>query len=240
MVEVERILGLRNINEALLKASQSKKIALFGLGGLGCPVLLYLVASGYKNFTLIDFDTVDESNLARQILYKSSDIGKYKIEVAAKVSAAMNPEINFNLVFDRLQKDQVDVVAQDCDIIVDCTDNFDSRFQIAQSAKEARRTLISGAVIRYEGQVSVFKHQSNDPCYQCLYGQNNDPLENCSGQGVFSPLAGVIGTYMACEVMKELLFQESQLNNHLHIFDLKQNLWVKTRIPKNKNCLSCS
>jgi molybdopterin-synthase adenylyltransferase len=240
MYKVDRILGLDDIDSELLNKAQSIKIAVFGLGGLGCPALLYLVSGGYKNFTLVDFDTIDESNLARQILYKLDDIGKYKAEVADREVKKINPAMHNHVVINRASDEEVARIVNSNDIILDCTDNFDARLKISRFAKHSNKVLISGAVIRYEGQVTVFKNRLMDPCYECLYGVNNNPLENCVGSGVFSPLAGVIGSYMACETMKMALFDDSQLVNQLHIFDLKQNLWVKAEIKRNSKCTACN
>ena len=141
MYKVDRILGLDDIDSELLNKAQSIKIAVFGLGGLGCPALLYLVSGGYKNFTLVDFDTIDESNLARQILYKLDDIGKYKAEVADREVKKINPAMHNHVVINRASDEEVARIVNSNDIILDCTDNFDARLNFWRNLCNGRKRV---------------------------------------------------------------------------------------------------
>ena len=236
----DRLLGLDDISPELLEVAQKKNIVIFGLGGLGCPVALYLSAFGCQNLNFVDFDTVDQTNLSRQILFDIHDLGQKKVAVSKHKLLQRYPNIKINTYEDRLDLNHIDQLILQSDIVFDCTDNFDSRLIFAGYARKHNKWLIAGSVIRYEAQLAVFSNSSDaDCCYGCLYEINNDPMINCDGGGVFPPLAGQVGTYMASEGIKAMLFNDTNLDGKIQIFDLKNNEWKTLWINKSKDCKIC-
>lgn len=194
---------------------------LIGVGGIGCPAASYLAASGVGHLVLCDFDTVDVTNLGRQILYGPGDIGKPKAEVAAERLAAMNPDIRITSVDKRLDDDALAAYVSSADVVLDGSDNFATRFQVNDACVAASTCLISGAAIRLEGQIAEFgPDYAASPCYRCLYKEADESLENCAGNGVLGPVPGAIGTLMAIEALKFLAGIESP-RGVLRLFDAK-------------------
>lgn len=216
-------------------------VGIIGLGGLGAPVAMYLAAAGVGKLTLVDFDVVDLSNLQRQIIHFNADIGKLKVTSAAEKIQQINPEIEVVCRGEALEREEMTALVKDADVMLDCTDNFASRFELNAITVAARKPLVSAGVIRLEGQVCVFDHRHGEtPCYQCLY----QPIaegegETCSRIGVLSSAPGVIGSLQATETLK-LLLGLPTLNGELMLLDLKTMEWQKIRIPKNPNCTVCS
>jgi molybdopterin/thiamine biosynthesis adenylyltransferase len=176
---------------------------LIGVGGIGCATASYLASSGIGHLMLCDFDTVDPTNLGRQMLYGPDDVGELKAIIAAERLSVINPEIQITPIIDRLDDEAlVDAVAQ-ADVVLDGCDNFATRFQVNDACVAASRCLISGSAIRLEGQIAVFGPDfDTSPCYRCLYQEADESLESCAGNGVLAPVPGVIGTLMAVEAIK--------------------------------------
>jgi adenylyltransferase/sulfurtransferase len=212
---------------------------LIGVGGIGCATASHLTASGVGKLVLCDFDTVDETNLGRQTLYGPADVGVHKADVAAARLRVINPDIDIVASNERLQGAALAEAVSAADVVLDATDNFSSRFQINDAAVAAGRCLISGAAIRFEGQVAEFGPDYADaPCYRCLYTEADESLENCAGNGVLGPVPGVIGSIMAVEALKFLAGIEWQRGT-LRLYDAITGDVRKLRIDKRSDCQTC-
>ncbi|MFK8032078.1 MAG: ThiF family adenylyltransferase [Gammaproteobacteria bacterium] len=217
-----------------------KTVLIVGLGGLGSPVATYLAASGVGTLILNDFDRVDLSNLPRQPLHGTKDINRLKTESAADSLKELNPDVTLELVNERLDRKQLEQLLADCDCVVDCTDNFGTRFAINEAAVATKTPLISAAAIRAEGQVAVFRNDLySSPCYRCLYSEDDDANADCQGQGVVSSLVGVIGSMAATATLNLLVF-EMDNSGQLHYFDAKTLQWRHLKTSKNTACPVCA
>ena len=219
---------------------ESATALLIGIGGIGCAAANYLASSGVGHLLLCDFDTVDATNLGRQTLYGPADVGQLKVESAAARLAAMNPDIQITTIPNRLTDDALEEAIGKADIVLDGCDNFATRFQVSDACVSQFRTLVSGSAIRFEGQLAVFgPDYALSPCYRCLYEDADESLDNCSGNGVFSPVPGVIGTLMAAEAMKRLIgLGDSECT--LSLYDGIASEWRKIQISKRANCQTCA
>ena len=215
-------------------------VLLIGAGGIGCAAGQYLVASGVGRVTICDFDTVDATNLGRQVLYGPDDIGKSKVLVAGARLAATNPDVELRLIDSRLDDAALAEFIAGVDVILDGSDNFATRFQVSDASVAAGRCLVSGAAIRLEGQLAVFgPDYAITPCYRCLYSEADESLENCAGNGVLAPVPGVIGTLMAVEALKHLARLEVQ-RGRLLLFDAGSGDFRSVGIPKRGDCPACN
>jgi len=212
---------------------------IIGLGGLGCASSSYLACAGVSELLLCDFDTVDETNLGRQTLYGPQDVGQLKVEQAAARLATMNPDVRLTELPDRLSDDTLSAAVERADVVLDCSDNFATRFQVSEAVVARRRVLVSGAAIRLEGQLAVFgPDYTSSPCYHCLYQEADESLEDCAGNGVLGPVPGVIGTMMAVEALKSIAGIETE-SGHLHLYDALASEWRKLSIGKRVDCPTC-
>lgn len=216
------------------------KVLIVGLGGLGCPAALYLAAAGVGELFLADHDKVDLTNLQRQIAHGVSDIGKYKAESVKASISEINPEIKVTCINSKLANDELRNAIAGVDAVVDCSDNFTTRFAINKYCKAEKKPLISGAAIRWEGQVAVYDlRHPESPCYCCLYEGGDDQNLSCSESGVLSPLVGVIASMQAIETLKLLLNAGEPLIGKLVILDVKTMEWRRLNLPKNRTCPVC-
>lgn len=212
---------------------------LIGLGGIGCAAAAYLTSSGIGQILLCDFDTVDETNLGRQILYGPADVGQLKAVRAASRLAAINPDVRLTEISDRLSADALNEAVSLADVVLDGCDNFSTRFEVSDACVRNRRRLVSGAAIRFEGQIAVFGGDyDTSPCYRCLYREADESLENCSGNGVLSPVPAVIGTMMAVEALKSLAGLPTE-TGVLNLYDALASRWQSVGIRKRKRCAGC-
>jgi molybdopterin/thiamine biosynthesis adenylyltransferase len=212
---------------------------LVGVGGIGCSTASYLAASGVGHLLLCDFDTVDATNLGRQILYGPGDIGKPKAEVAAARLSAINPDIEITAITDRLDDATLAGRVAEADVVLDGSDNFATRFQVNDACVAASTCLISGAAIRLEGQVTEFgPDYTASPCYRCLYKEADESLENCAGNGVLSPVPGAIGALMAVEALKFLAGIDSP-RGVLRLFDAISGEFRAVAVKKRSDCPAC-
>lgn len=212
---------------------------LIGLGGIGCAAASYLASSGVGQLLLCDFDTVDPSNLGRQILYGPDDIGELKAILAAERLARINPEIQISPIIDRLGDAALADAVKQADVVLDGCDNFATRFQVNDACVAADRCLISGSAIRLEGQVIVFGPDYDaSPCYRCVYQEADESLENCAGNGVLAPVPGVIGTLMAVEALKHLANIHSA-RGVLRLFDAGSSEFRSVVVRKRDDCPAC-
>ncbi|MDN3638394.1 molybdopterin-synthase adenylyltransferase MoeB [Simiduia curdlanivorans] len=221
--------------QALLDAT----VLVIGVGGLGSPVALYLAASGVGHLILCDDDKVELSNLQRQVIHTTSRIGQQKATSAETSLKDLNPDCRLTLMHSRLAGEQLDQAVQAADVVVDCSDNFDTRFALNQACKTFRKPLVSGAAIQWEGQVSVFDHRdASSACYRCLYGPGANNL-SCSESGVVAPLVGIIGTVQALEAVKFITSAGASLTNRLLLLDGKVMRWQEIRLQKDPSCPCC-
>jgi len=217
------------------------KILIIGMGGLGSPTALYLAATGVGHIIIADFDQVELSNLQRQIIHSTSDIGDDKVNSAKAKLLELNPNITVTVVNEIMHSDNLASLIQDVDIVLDGTDNFESRFEINKACVECHKPLISAAVIRFEGQISVFKgYEVDQPCYQCLYSEQGDGRESCVENGVLAPVAGLVGTIQALQAIKVLLGIGEQLCGELLLIDGLDLSFRKVKIVKDSKCPICN
>ena len=215
-------------------------ILLIGLGGLGSPLAMYLATCGVGRLTLADPDRVELANLQRQILYGTSSLGRGKAEEATRVVQDLNPEIRIDTVAEYLQGEQLGEQVRAADLVVDATDNFETRLAINQACVESRTPLVSGAVIRMEGQVAVFRNREDgDACYQCLFGSEPVPEEGCSETGVLGPVAGAVASVQAVEAVKCLLSIGEPLYNRLLLYDAVGAQWRVVELAADDSCPTC-
>ncbi len=216
------------------------KVLIIGLGGLGCPVAMYLAAAGVGHLTLVDYDEVDLTNLQRQIAHTYQDIGDPKVQSAAASLKAINPHIQVTEIADKLDAQKLKDVVRECDLVIDCTDNFPIRYAINEAAFFHKKPLVSGAAIRLEGQLTVFDpNQADSPCYQCLYPEGSEQNLSCSENGVLAPVTGIIGTLQALQAMKMIVGFGDTLVGSLMLFDAKAMSFHSLRLKKKADCLVC-
>jgi len=234
-----RQIALSQVGEEGQARIGSSTVLIIGLGGIGCASASYLTAAGVGQLLLCDFDTVDETNLGRQTLYGPADIGQLKAVRAASRLAAMNPDVRLTEIPDRLSDEALVEAVSQADIVMDGCDNFSTRFQVNEAVVSQKRTLVSGAAIRFEGQVAIFgPDYRKSPCYRCLYIESDESLDNCAGNGVLAPVPGVIGTMMAVEALKVLAGIDTE-NGTLSLYDALSSDWRKVAIKKRRNCPTC-
>jgi adenylyltransferase/sulfurtransferase len=177
-------------------------VLLVGIGGLGSPSAMYLAAAGIGHLIIADFDQVELSNLQRQVIHHTDDIGRDKVQSAKVKMLAINPNVKITTLTN-LNEDNINKWVKKCDVVLDGTDNFDTRFKINQACVAQHIALVSAAVIRFEGQLSVFKgYEKDQPCYQCLYPSTGNNDENCVDNGILAPVAGMLGTMQALQGVK--------------------------------------
>ena len=215
---------------------------IFGLGGLGSPASLYLAATGVGHLTLVDFDTVELSNLQRQVIHRNSDLGRAKIESARDNLRALNPEIHIDTLPAPLDDSALLYAVQSADIVLDCTDNFASRHAINRACVSAKKPLVSAAAIRFEGQLSVFDvRDATSPCYHCLYPESADSAqETCSQNGILAPVVGSLGTLQALEAIKTLLHLGEPLRGRLMLFDALSFDIRILKLKRDPHCAVCA
>jgi adenylyltransferase/sulfurtransferase len=212
---------------------------LIGMGGLGSPSALYLAAAGVGHLVIADFDKVEISNLQRQVIHHTPDIGKYKVDSAKDKMLAINPDIKITTI-KNLDEDNLNAWVSMANVVLDGTDNFETRFKINAACVQEKVALVSAAVIRFEGQLSVFKgYEPDQPCYQCLYSKEGENNENCTENGILAPVAGVMGTLQALQALKVVLNLGDQLIGQLMIMDALNLDFRTVKISKDKHCPIC-
>jgi molybdopterin/thiamine biosynthesis adenylyltransferase len=217
-------------------------VLIVGMGGLGTPAALYLAASGVGHITLADADHVDLTNLQRQILYRTSDVGAAKVAAARDALARVNPRVSVQARQERLAGQALREAVGQADVILDCTDNFATRHAINRACVASHRPLVSGAAVGFDGQVSVFDlTRAESPCYHCLFPEDGETdAVNCATMGVFAPLTGVVGTLQAGEALKLIGGIGESLCGRLILFDAKGSRWQSIRIERDAQCPVCS
>jgi len=215
---------------------------IIGVGGLGNPVAQFLAAAGVGTLTLVDADSVDLTNLQRQILFDTNVVGVAKVDAAARRLDAVNPEVRIVRVPERVGDTELAPLVAAADIVIDCSDNFATRHAINRACVAARKPLVSGAAIRFDGQVVVFDARDpSAPCYHCLFGEGDDFEETrCAVMGVFAPLVGIIGATQAAEALKLLAQVGHSLAGRLLMLDALSMEWREVRVLKDSACAVCS
>ncbi len=218
----------------------SSTALIVGLGGLGVPAATYLVTAGIGHLVLNDFDTIDESNLARQPLYTGHDIGQSKVAVAASALSRLNPDTAIGTIDQRLDAEALRAAVDQSDVVLDGCDNFATRFAVNEACVQTATPLVSGAAIRFEAQLAVFRaDRPGSPCYRCLYNDSGDELEDCRGQGVVSPLVGIIGSAMALEAIRVLVGLGESTESRLLAYDASTFNWRTIRFRQDPSCPVC-
>lgn len=218
-------------------------VLVVGAGGLGAPLLLYLAAAGVGRIGVVDDDTVDLSNLQRQVIHGTSRIGMAKVDSAAAAVADVNPDVKLVPHRMRLTAENVDSLIADYDLVADGSDNFETRFLVNDACHLAGKTLVSAAILRFEGQIATFRSGKGDgePCYRCLYREAPPPglVPTCSEGGVLGALAGTVGSLQAVEILKELMGIGDSLAGHLLLYDALAADVRKMRLPRDPGCPLC-
>ena len=214
---------------------------VIGAGGLGSPVALYLGTAGVGRLTLVDHDTVDVTNLQRQIAHNLSRVGSPKAESARSTINAINPDVQVIAVTQRADAPWLDAAVQGADVVIDCSDNFDTRHAVNAACVAHHKPLVSGAAIGFDGQVSVYdSRQAEAPCYACIFPAESTFEEvRCSTMGVFAPLVGIIGTVQAAEALKLLMGVGSSLAGRLQMLDARTMEWTEIRMARQPGCAVC-
>ncbi|MGA4636341.1 molybdopterin-synthase adenylyltransferase MoeB [Pseudomonas solani] len=216
------------------------RVLIVGVGGLGSPVALYLAAAGVGELHLADFDSVDLTNLQRQIIHDSQSVGQPKVDSAMARLTALNPEVRLVPHRAALDVDSLAAAVAAVDLVLDCTDNFGTREAVNAACVAARKPLVSGAAIRLEGQLSVFDPRRDDsPCYHCLYGHGSEAELTCSEAGVVGPLVGMVGSLQALEALKLLAGFGEPLVGRLLLVDALGSRFRELRVKRDPGCAVC-
>jgi len=214
---------------------------VIGAGGLGSPVALYLGTAGVGRITIVDHDTVDLTNLQRQIAHNLARVGTPKASSAQASIAAINPDVQVTPLIERADAARLDALVADVDVVLDCSDNFTTRHAVNAACVKHGKALVSGAAIGFDGQISVYDTRRADaPCYACLFPQEATFEEvQCSTMGVFAPLVGIIGTMQAAEALKLLVGIGSSLAGRLQMLDARSMEWNEVRMARQPHCAVC-
>jgi molybdopterin/thiamine biosynthesis adenylyltransferase len=218
---------------------RAAKVLIVGMGGLGCPVSLYLASAGVGELWLADFDTVEESNLQRQVLFREEDIGHSKAEAAARQLAKVNPHVTLKPLVRALDADSLPALVADVDLVLDCTDNFSTRDAVNRACVMAGKPLVSAAAIGMSGQLSVFHGQGDRPCYRCLYPEGDAGSATCSESGVLATVVGVMGTLQAHEALKCLSGVGVPLFGKLVVWEGESSMWRTLAFRRDPACSVC-
>ena len=232
----EKQIILKKVGIGGQKKILSAKVLIIGIGGLGCPLLTYLAASGVGKIGIVDYDKVEISNLNRQTLFAQSDIGKFKVNQAKKNISKINSKIKilpFNL---KLNANNIKKVLKNFDIICDGTDNFKTRYLVNDECKRSKKILISAAISKFDGHLYKFNFKKKGSCYRCFMPEIPNDENNCQSEGIFSPVAGILGSMQANEVLKTILNFKNNLHNRMIVFNSIKSDFRNIKIGYNPNC----
>lgn len=215
---------------------------VLGAGGLGSAALLYLASSGIGRITICDGDRVDATNLQRQVIHRLDSIGMAKVASAARTLAALNPDVRIEALEERADADRIAELVRAAEVVLDCSDNFATRHALNRACVAHRKPLVSGAAIRFDGQVAVFDLRRDDsPCYHCLFAEEGESMdERCATMGVFAPLVGIVGTFQALEAIKLIAGVGETLAGRLLLFDALASRWHEVRLARDPHCRVCA
>ena len=236
-----RHLLLNEFGEEAQQRLLAARALVIGAGGLGSSALLYLAASGVGRIAICDGDRVDLTNLQRQVIHRLDSVGRPKAASAADTIAALNPDVQVEILEERAGPERIAALVRDADVVLDCSDNFATRHAVNRACVAAGKPLVSGAGIRFDGQVAVFDLRRADaPCYHCLFAEDSQsPEERCATMGVFAPLVGIVGTFQAMEAIKLLAGIGDTLAGRLMLFDALASRWHEVRLARDPQCRVC-
>ncbi len=219
----------------------NSRVLIIGAGGLGSAAALFLGSSGVGQITICDDDRVDLTNLQRQIIHNTESIGERKVDSAKKTLNLINPEVTVDTIESRISGDHLDELVDQVSVVLDCSDNFETRHNVNKACVKSKTPLVSGASIKFDGQLVVFdSRQPNSPCYQCLFPEEKNLEETrCAVMGVFSPLVGIIGTAQAAEALKLISGTGQQSWGKLFLFDALSFEWRSIKLNKDPACPLC-
>lgn len=214
---------------------------IIGAGGLGSPVALYLGSAGVGSITVVDHDTVDATNLQRQIAHTTADLGRPKAYSIQQSIAAINPDVNVRVIIQRADDALLNELVKQASVVLDCTDNFGTRHAINRACLRYGKPLVSGAAIQFDGQVTVYDPRDiKSPCYACVFPEATRPEETqCATMGVFAPLVGIIGSVQAGEALKLLMNVGKALTGRLLMLDARSMTWSEIKLPRDTDCSVC-
>ena len=234
----EKQIILKKIGISGQKRIKNSRVLIIGMGGLGCPLLTYLASAGVGNLGIIDHDKVEISNLNRQTLFNLSDIGKFKVVQAKMKIDKIFRAIKVRKFTEKIVKKNIRKILKDYEIICDGTDNFDTRYLINDECKKNKKILISAAINKFDGQIFKFNFKKKGPCLRCFMPERPEQENNCGSDGIFSPVAGILGSLQANEVLKTILNLKDDLNNNILLFNALKSSLRKTKINSNPSCLN--
>ena len=232
----EKQIILKKIGITGQKKIKKAKVLIIGMGGLGCPLLSYLASSGISNIGIVDHDKIELGNLNRQILFDSSDLGKYKVNQAKVKIKNIYSQIKIKSFKIKIANKNIEKILKEYDIICDGTDNFDTRLLINDYCKKNKKILISAAISKFDGHLFKFNFKKKIPCFRCFMPQQPIQEMNCDIEGIFPPVAGILGSFQANEVLKTILDLKDDLNGNILIFDSLKMIIRKSKIQINPNC----
>ena len=240
LLRYSRQIMLPQVDVAGQERLRSARMLVIGAGGLGSPAAMYLASAGIGELVIVDHDTVELSNLQRQLLHRDADIGRNKADSAQRTLTEVNPDISVIAIPEKLAGDALEAQVQAADVVLDCTDNFTTRFGINRACVQQLTPLVMGAAVRFEGQLSVFDtRQADSPCYRCLYEEGSEPQETCAENGVLAPVVGIIGAMQALEALKLVLSIGSVLSGRLLLFDGLTQEWRTLKLRRDPACPVC-
>jgi adenylyltransferase/sulfurtransferase len=234
-----RHIRLPQIGEAGQQAILDASALIVGVGGLGSPAAMYLAAGGIGKLVLSDYDIVETSNLQRQIIHRDDAVGENKVDSARQTLAALNPDCAVEVIGYQIEGEELKRAIDSVDIVLDCSDNYPTRFEVNRCCVETATPLVTGAAIRLEGQIMNYQPAADSACYQCLYTEAYGSEESCELEGILGPVVGVIGTMQALQTLLLLAGQGEEMLNRLLLFDALSMEWQSVRLPKNPNCPAC-
>ncbi len=240
LLRYSRQIMLPELDIAGQQALKDATVLIVGMGGLGCPAAMYLAAAGVGHLIIVDDDTVELTNLQRQIAHGQDDIGSAKVESARRTLTQLNPHVKVTALKERLGADRMAQLLPQVTVALDACDNFSTRFALNAACVRAQVPLVSGAAIRLEGQVAVFDtRQEDSPCYQCLYRLGDDEQTTCATNGVMAPVVGIIGAVQAMEAIKVIAGFGTPLTGRLLLLDARALQWREMRLPRDPQCPAC-
>jgi molybdopterin/thiamine biosynthesis adenylyltransferase len=234
-----RHIRLPSIGEQGQQAILDASALIVGVGGLGSPAAMYLAAAGIGKLVLSDFDVVETSNLQRQIIHQQASVGENKVDSGKQTLMALNPECVVDVIGYQLEGEELKQVIDSVTIVLDCSDNYPTRFEVNRYCVETATLLVTGAAIRLEGQIMNYQPSANSACYQCLYSHAYGNEESCELEGVLGPVVGVIGAMQAVQTLLLLAGQGEAMVNRLLLFDALSMEWQGVTLPKNPKCPAC-
>jgi len=234
-----RQIVLKDVGPVGQKKIIKSKVLVIGAGGLGCPVIDYLSRAGVGNIGVIDHDKVNISNIHRQSLYNSGDVGKFKVSVLKKKIKLINPQIKIKTFKERIEKRNIEKIFKNYDFIIDGSDNFKTKFLLNKYSIKYKKILIVGAISKMDGHIFTFDFKNkNDPCLKCFYqAEPSDEILNCEFEGILGPVAGIVGNIQAIEVLKKILKIGDKSNKKILIIDLNKLDFRKVKFIKKTNCI---